>query len=79
MATFDLADYNKAIESLDTDHQRVDEAPSVRQRLGAFTVICLVLNRTIGKSSSRCTPDLSTCYLLMSHRLWHFRDTSKGS
>jgi len=49
MAAFDLADYNQAIESLDTDHQRIDEAPTIRQRLGPFTVVCLVLNRTIGK------------------------------
>lgn len=30
------------------DQQRFDTSPSKRQRLGQFTVVCLILNRTIG-------------------------------
>lgn len=48
MACFDQADYDRAIDDLDESSQRIDVAPTVPQRLGPFTVVCLVLNRTIG-------------------------------
>ncbi len=48
MASFDQVDYDRAVSELDSDHQRIDVAPSAPQRLGRVTVVCLVLNRTIG-------------------------------
>ena len=48
MASFDQADYDRALEDLDENSQRIDVAPTAPQRLGRFTVVCLVLNRTIG-------------------------------
>ena len=48
MASFDQADYDRAVDDLDYDHQRIDVAPTAPQRLGRFTVVCLLLNRTIG-------------------------------
>jgi hypothetical protein len=48
-ADFDEDDWNRAVEDLDEDHQRIDEAPTTNQRLGRFTVVALILNRTIGK------------------------------
>ncbi len=48
MASFDQADYDRAIDDLDVNHQRIDVAPTAPQRLGRFTVVCLALNRTIG-------------------------------
>ena len=48
MASFDQADYDRAVDDLDHDHQRIDVAPTTPQRLGRFTVVCLFLNRTIG-------------------------------
>ena len=51
MADFDAEDWNQAVEDVrgDENHQRIDEAPTTNQRLGRFTVVCLILNRTIGK------------------------------
>jgi hypothetical protein len=51
MADFDAEDWNQAVEDVrgDENHQRIDEAPTINQRLGRFTVVCLILNRTIGK------------------------------
>ncbi|TKA66477.1 hypothetical protein B0A49_10099 [Cryomyces minteri] len=48
VATFDAADYQRVREALERDHQRIDDAPTAPQRLGRFTVVCLVMNRTIG-------------------------------
>ncbi len=48
MASFDQADYDRAVDDLDESSQRIDVAPTAPQRLGRFTVVCLVLNRTIG-------------------------------
>lgn len=48
MADFDQDDWDRAVEDLDEDHQRIDEAPSTQDRLGRFTVVFLILNRTIG-------------------------------
>jgi hypothetical protein len=50
-ADFDEDDWNRAVEDLDEDHQRIDEAPTTSQRLGRFTVVALILNRTIGNTS----------------------------
>jgi amino acid transporter len=45
--TEDELDVLVAGEHLD-NQQRFDTSPSKRQRLGQFTVVCLILNRTIG-------------------------------
>ena len=47
-ADFDEDDWNRAVEDIDEDHQRIDAAPTTNQRLGRFTVVALILNRTIG-------------------------------
>ncbi|KAG9233201.1 amino acid permease-domain-containing protein [Amylocarpus encephaloides] len=47
-ADFDEDDWNRAVEDLDEDHQRIDAAPTSSQQLGRFTVMALILNRTIG-------------------------------
>ena len=57
MAAFDEADFQRAVDDLDEDHQRIDVAPSAPQRLGRFTIVCLVLNRTIG-SGIYVTPSI---------------------
>jgi hypothetical protein len=49
-----MADFNDeqaafARMRLDENYQRKDPSPTARQRLGRFTVMCLILNRTIGK------------------------------
>ena len=51
MADFDAEDWDQAVEEVrhDENHQRIDQAPTINQRLGPFTVVCLILNRTIGK------------------------------
>jgi hypothetical protein len=54
-ADFDEDDWNRAVEDLDEDHQRIDEAPTTNQRLGRFTVVALILNRTIGILNSTST------------------------
>lgn len=48
---FDRDDLNRisAANILQDDYQRVERAPSERQKLRSFTVICLILNRTIGE------------------------------
>jgi len=38
-----------ALAAINDDHQIVDEAPTKSQLLGRFTVVCLIMNRTIGK------------------------------
>ncbi|OCK81934.1 amino acid transporter [Lepidopterella palustris CBS 459.81] len=49
METFaDEAAYTSAFAARDRDHERFDIAPPGKQRIGSFTVVCLVLNRTIG-------------------------------
>ncbi|OCK89960.1 amino acid transporter [Cenococcum geophilum 1.58] len=48
MAAFDQAHYNQAITDFEESHQRIDVSPTKKQLLGGFTVMCLVLNRTIG-------------------------------
>jgi hypothetical protein len=50
MADFDSIDHARAADGLDEDHQRIDQSPTVRQRLGRFTVVSLILNRTIGNA-----------------------------
>lgn len=52
MADFDQEDYQNALNAPDQENQAVDKAPRLRQRLGPFTIVCLVLNRTIGKLSN---------------------------
>jgi hypothetical protein len=49
--SFDGDDLNRisVANILQDDHQRVERAPSERQKLRSFTVICLILNRTIGE------------------------------
>jgi hypothetical protein len=51
MADFDAEDWDQAVEEVrrDENHQRIDQAPTIGQRLGPLTVVCLILNRTIGK------------------------------
>lgn len=48
MATFDQAEFDEVLRDLDEHHQRVDRAPTQKQLLGPFTIVCLFLNRTIG-------------------------------
>jgi hypothetical protein len=49
--SFDGDDLNRisVANILQDDNQRVERAPSERQKLRSFTVICLILNRTIGE------------------------------
>ncbi|KAG0651287.1 High-affinity methionine permease [Hyphodiscus hymeniophilus] len=48
MADFNTDQVALAHLHLDENYQRTDPSPTVRQRLGRFTVVCLILNRTIG-------------------------------
>lgn len=48
MEALDRNGYDEAVERLDDEHQVITEAPPPFQKLHGFTVICLVLNRTIG-------------------------------
>jgi hypothetical protein len=41
--------YNQAFAANRDGHQQFDHAPPRNQQLGAITVACLVLNRTIGE------------------------------
>lgn len=54
MAAFDDDEYEQALAVLNEENQRVDIGPTKAQRLGGFTVICLVLNRTIGEHVPIC-------------------------
>ena len=47
MAALD-EDYQDIVNKVDDDTQRVEVTPTSSQLLGSFTVICLILNRTIG-------------------------------
>ena len=48
MEALNSIEYNEAVEALDDEHQIVTESPTPIQKLHGFTVVCLVLNRTIG-------------------------------
>lgn len=48
MADFDEEDWNDEIENFDHHHQRIDEAPDADELLGPWTVVALMLNRTVG-------------------------------
>ncbi|KAH8707070.1 amino acid permease-domain-containing protein [Phaeosphaeriaceae sp. PMI808] len=48
MADFDAEDWNEEIEHIDSHHQNVDVAPDDEQLLGPWTLVALMLNRTIG-------------------------------
>lgn len=50
MADFDPEDWEEEIENVDYHHQNVERAPDPEQLLGPWTVIALMLNRTIGKN-----------------------------
>jgi hypothetical protein len=49
--SFDGDDLNRmsVANILQDNHHRVERAPSEREKLKSFTVICLILNRTIGE------------------------------
>lgn len=53
MASYDDDEYEQALLTLNEENQRVDIGPTKAQRLGGFTIICLVLNRTIGEYAVR--------------------------
>jgi len=64
MADFDPADHARATGGLDENNQRTDQSPTARQRLGRFTVVCLILNRTIGRfHSDTASPKTHTLLL----------------
>jgi hypothetical protein len=76
MAAFDQTDqtnYDRALDNVDEGHQRIDAAPTVPQQLGPFTVVCLVLNRTIGEPSPHdvITAPGMTDMILPLFRLWY--------
>ncbi|KAH6680931.1 amino acid permease-domain-containing protein [Halenospora varia] len=48
MADFDDEDWENEVNNIDSHHQNVDRAPDAEQLLGPWTVIALMLNRTIG-------------------------------
>jgi hypothetical protein len=48
MADFDDEDWENEVENIDFHHQNIDRAPDAEQLLGPWTVIALMLNRTIG-------------------------------
>jgi hypothetical protein len=48
MADFDEDDWNNEVEQVDPYYQRIDRAPDDDQLLGRWTVVALMLNRTIG-------------------------------
>jgi hypothetical protein len=66
MAALSQADLNRALSELHEDHQRIDVEPNTNQRLGSFTVICLILNKTVGKSSP-----LDTAKALLTVDMFH--------
>lgn len=51
-ADFDPEDWENEIENSDLHHQIVERAPDPEQLLGPWTIVALMLNRTIGKSLS---------------------------
>jgi hypothetical protein len=48
MADFDDEDWGNEVENIDPHRQNVDLSPDAEQLLGPWTVIALMLNRTIG-------------------------------
>lgn len=55
MANFDDEDWGNEVENIDPHRQNVDLSPDAEQLLGPWTVIALMLNRTIGMSLSLLT------------------------
>jgi hypothetical protein len=49
MADFDPEDWDDEVAQGDQDHQRIDRAPDDAHKLKPWTVVALILNRTIGK------------------------------
>jgi hypothetical protein len=49
MASNEERALDDALEALDQQHQILDQAPAESQLLGPFSIVCLFLNRTIGK------------------------------
>ncbi|KAE9371024.1 amino acid transporter [Stipitochalara longipes BDJ] len=48
MADFDEEDWIEEVGQVDSDYQRIDQAPDDAHLLGPWTVVALMLNRTIG-------------------------------
>ena len=59
---FDEAEYQDILPSLRDDHDRVDVAPTKQQKLGKFTIVCLILNRSIGENLTLAS---STDFMLL--------------
>jgi hypothetical protein len=70
MADFDDEDWDDEVAQGDSDHQRIDRAPDDAQKLRPWTVVALILNRTIGKLTARTitprTPFPPLCWGLFS-------------
>lgn len=49
MADFDAEDWENEVEHIDPHRQNVDLSPDEEQLLGPWTVVALMLNRTIGR------------------------------
>lgn len=48
MADFDEDDFFEEMDHFDPGHQVIDQAPAVEEQLGPWTVMALMMNRTIG-------------------------------
>ena len=55
MADFDDEDWGNEVENIDPHRQNVELSPDSEQLLGPWTVIALMLNRTIGMTLSLLT------------------------
>jgi hypothetical protein len=78
MADFDCDDWDGEIAQGYQEHQRIDRAPDDAHKLKPWTVVALILNRTIGKLRRGSTTNLSRAPTDSSRRLRHFCHAYKG-